>query len=258
MAGPVLEPVKTQRRALPRLASRCSPSAVKEKLIGFYSTGPDVKAADIGIDELLRSKGVAHPVFVVIDVRPHVEGMPVQTYATREVMTDARVVERQFEHLPNEIGASETEEVAVEHLLREVNDPSVSELGAALSAKVEGLRGLESRLVEIASYLDDVASGTLPLNREIVDNVQTMLALLPNLSVAELSESLQRETNDMHLAMMLSSLVRAVIGLHDLASNRIKYRHLDAAGEAVDDDEDDAAAKTEAESKEADKASASK
>lgn len=187
---------------------------------------------------------MAHPVFVVIDIRPEVEGLPIQTYGTKEVMSAAHVVERQFEHLANEVGASESEEVAVEHLLREVNDPSVSELGSSMGAKVEGLRGLEMRLREIASYMDDVSAGKLPLNREIVDNVQTMLALLPNLSVAELSESVQRETNDMHLAMMLSSLVRAVIGLHDLASNRLKYRHLDAAGEAVDDDEGAAEAET--------------
>jgi 26S proteasome regulatory subunit N8 len=211
--------------------------AVKEKLIGFYSTGPDVKPADLRIDELLRSKGVANPVFVVVDVRPEVEGMPIQAYASKEHLSSAGELERQFEHLPNEVGASESEEVAVEHLLREVKDPSVSELGDSMGAKVEGLRGLEARLAEIAAYLDEVAAGSMPLNREIVDNVQTMLALLPNLSVTELSESLQRETNDMHMAMMLASLVRAVIGLHDLASNRLKYRHLDAAGEAVDDDE---------------------
>jgi 26S proteasome regulatory subunit N8 len=213
--------------------------AVKEKLLGFYSTGPDIKAADLGLDSLLRTKGVSNPLMVIVDIRPEVdEGLPVQAYLTKEIVSVGKHSERQFEHIPTEIGASESEEVAVEHLLREVNDPSISELGAALSAKVHGLRGLESRLRDIADYLDDVAAGKLPLNREIVSNVQTMLALLPNLGVAELSQSLQRQTNDMHLAMMIAALVRSVIGIHDLASNRLKYRHLDAAGEMIDVEEE--------------------
>lgn len=214
----------------------------KEKLVGFYSSGPKVKPADAELDELMR-RYIPHPIFLVVDVRPAVEGLPIQAYVSKEVSVEGERTVRQFEHLPSSVGAGEAEEVAVEHLLRDVNDPSVSELGASLRAKLEGLRGLEARLKGIASYLDRVAAGELPMNHEILSNVQTMLALLPNLRVDELSRALQSEVNDMHLALFVGSLVRSVIGLHDLASNRLRYRHLDAAADATTDEAaDDTAA----------------
>ncbi len=41
----------------------------KERIVGFYSTGPGVRENDLRIWELFGRIGVVEPVFVVIDVR---------------------------------------------------------------------------------------------------------------------------------------------------------------------------------------------
>ena len=51
----------------------------------------------------------------------------------------------------------------------------------------------------------------------------TILNLLPNLNTEEMVRSILIKTNDMQLAIYLSSLIRAVIALHDLINNRIRY-----------------------------------
>jgi len=41
---------------------------------------------------------------------------------------EGKEIQRTFEHVPSSVGALEAEEVGVEHLLRDINDPSVSTL----------------------------------------------------------------------------------------------------------------------------------
>ena len=45
------------------------------------------------------------PVFVIIDVRPHVEGIPTTAYMSmEEVESDAEEIKRTFKHIPSSIG----------------------------------------------------------------------------------------------------------------------------------------------------------
>ena len=44
----------------------------------------------------------------------------------------------------------------------------------------------------------------------------------------ELVQSMFVKTNDMHLVLYVSSLVRAILALHGLLVNKIKYRDVDA------------------------------
>ena len=44
------------------------------------------------------------------------------------VAQEGKEIQRSFKHIPSSIGAFEAEEVGVEHLIRDVNDPSVSSL----------------------------------------------------------------------------------------------------------------------------------
>ena len=90
------------------------------------------------------------PVFAIVDVRPGIEGIPTTAYvATDEVQTDGKEIQRVFKHLACHIEAEEAEEVGVEHLLRDINDPSTSILAMKIKQKVSGLAELGSRLVEI-------------------------------------------------------------------------------------------------------------
>lgn len=92
---------------------------------------------------------------------------------------------------------------------------------------MNGLRGLVTRLNEIKEYLENVISGRLPMNHQIAHNLQDIINLLPNLNVEELVKAMLVKTNDMHLVMYISSLIRSVLALHDLLNNKIKYKDMD-------------------------------
>jgi len=71
----------------------------KEKIIGWYSTGPQIKKADVKINEILRRYNTA-PIFVVIRVDEQaVQGMPVEAYTTQEEVDENGNLSRQFVHL---------------------------------------------------------------------------------------------------------------------------------------------------------------
>lgn len=96
----------------------------KEKIVGWYSSGPSIKKADVDINEILR-KYNTNPVFVVIKVHEAESlGIPTEAYCTKEEVDDNGNLLRQFVHIPSSIGASEAEEVGVEHLLRDIKDAS--------------------------------------------------------------------------------------------------------------------------------------
>jgi 26S proteasome regulatory subunit N8 len=112
-------------------------------------------------------------------------------------------------------------------LLRDINDPTTSQLALDIKQKVHGLRGLQGRLQEIHEYLSKVADGRMPINNQISYNLQNILNLLPNLNVEELVKSMLVKTNDTHLVMYVSALVRSILALHDLLNNKIKYKDMD-------------------------------
>ena len=87
--------------------------------------------------------------------------------------------------------------------------------------------GLLGRLQEIRVYLEKVISGAVPVNHQIAYNLQNIFNLLPNLNLEELVRSMLVKTNDMHLVAYVSSLVRSVVALHALLTNKIKYKDID-------------------------------
>ncbi|TFJ84018.1 hypothetical protein NSK_005113 [Nannochloropsis salina CCMP1776] len=239
----------------------------KERIVGFYSTGPKIKENDLQIDEVFRRFSSA-PVFVIIDVRPGVEGIPVTAYRSKEEVegvsergreggrqrAEGKEIQRTFEHVPSSVGALEAEEVGVEHLLRDINDPSVSTLANQVKQKLVALAGLRDRLQEMHTYLMQVVEGKLPVNNLIVYNMQvgreeeggkeelreggregglddkTVFNLLPNLNVNELVHGLLVKTNDMHFVIYLSSLIRAVVALHGVVQNKIDFQEMEEGG----------------------------
>jgi 26S proteasome regulatory subunit N8 len=76
--------------------------------------------------------------------------------------------------------------------------------------------------VEIRDYLALVGKGKLPVNHQIMYNLQDIFNLLPDLDgnarEAEIKRTAFRvETNDQSLVVYLSSLIRSVLALHDLS-----------------------------------------
>lgn len=195
----------------------------KERIQGFYSTGPLIRENDLALDELFR-RYCPEPVFVIVDVRPEVRGIPTKAYISEmEVETDGTELSRTFRHIRSTIGAQEAEEVGIEHLLRDINDPSVSTLAHQVKHKVTALEGLRERLLQMKEYLENVAGGRMPPNNQITYNMQTIFNLLPNLNVEHMVRAMTVKVNDMHLVIYLTALIRSIISLHDLLSNRIQF-----------------------------------
>jgi 26S proteasome regulatory subunit N8 len=108
----------------------------------------------------------------------------------------------------------------VEHLLRDIKDSTTTTLSTRVAEQLASLRGLQSRLTDIRNYLQDVARGKMPVNHQIVYNLQDALNLLPDLNDSALTQSFSSTTNDELLVVYLSSLMRAVIALHALVDNK--------------------------------------
>ena len=203
---------------------------VKERVVGFYSSGPQIRQNDLRIYDIVKRflplRTIPPPVFCIIDVRPDRQSTPTTAYkVVEEVSTKdgRREVKLNFAHVPCEMGATEAEEVGVEHLLRDINDPTVSTVASLIKGKISGLATLAEKLVECKDYLEECVRGDQKVNPEIVANLQTILNLLPNLNTEEMVRSILIKTNDMQLAIYLSALIRSVIALHDLINNRIQY-----------------------------------
>lgn len=202
----------------------------KERVVGFYSTGPSIRPNDLRIYDIVKrflpKNAVTPPIFCIIDIRPDRQSTPTTSYkVVEEISTKEgqRQVKLSFAHVPSEMGANEPEEVGVEHLLRDINDPTISTVASLIKGKLAGLATLTEKLVECKDYLEACVRGSTKVNPEIVANLQTIINLLPNLNTEEMVRSMLIKTNDMHMAIYLSALIRSVIALHDLVNNKIRY-----------------------------------
>lgn len=244
----------------------------KEKLIGWYHTGPKLRASDLEINELFK-KYTTNPLLLIVDVQPKPVGIPTDAYiAVEEIKEDGTSTEKTFVHIPSSIEAEEAEEIGVEHLLRDVRDAAAGSLSIRITNLLQSLKGLQSHIRDIALYLQRVVEGELPVNHVILGKLQDVFNLLPNLSTpgspaassvtgvstsdgsAEppnaLSKAYTIKTNDDMMIVYLSSLVRAIIAFHDLIENKIENRKSSAIGEKTDSDEKKEDAKEEESGKE--------
>ncbi|RDW69165.1 proteasome regulatory particle lid subunit RPN8 [Aspergillus mulundensis] len=213
----------------------------REKLVGWYHSGPKLRASDLEINELFK-RYTPNPLLVIVDVQPKEVGVPTDAYfAVDEIKDDGTTTSRTFVHTPSTIEAEEAEEIGVEHLLRDIRDVAVGTLSTRITSQLQSLQGLHLRLRDIGQYLQKVLDHELPVNHAILGNLQDVFNLLPNLSTpattprvggepeqstdnAELARAMSIKTNDQLMAIYLSSLVRAVTAYHDLIENKIQNR----------------------------------
>ncbi|CAH0404650.1 unnamed protein product [Chilo suppressalis] len=196
----------------------------REKVVGWYHTGPKLHQNDVAINELIR-RYCPNSVLVIIDAKPKDLGLPTEAYqAVEEVHDDGSPTTRTFEHVPSEIGAEEAEEVGVEHLLRDIKDTTVGSLSQRVTNQLLGLRGLHSQLSEIRDYLIQVGQGALPMNHQIIYQLQDIFNLLPDIANDNFIDNLYIKTNDQSLVVYLAALVRSIIALHNLINNKITNR----------------------------------
>ncbi|KAJ3432508.1 26s proteasome non-atpase regulatory subunit 7 [Anaeramoeba flamelloides] len=201
----------------------------KERIVGWYSTGPSIRKSDLDIHEIFR-KYTQDPAFVIINVHQGDEALeiPVKSFRSiEEVKKDGQESKRTFKHCPSEVGAFEAEEVGVEHLLRDIKDTTVNNLTTNIGSKISALKGFKERLNEMSKYLQDVLAGKLQPNHLIISNIQDIFNIGLNLDTNNLNSQISITNNDMTLTIYLSSMVRSVIALHDLIENKIQNREIE-------------------------------
>ena len=181
----------------------CKKINAKEKLIGWYHSGPKLRASDLKINDLFKKYTTAAsassssaaaspsssssssgfgPLLLIVDVEQSGVGLPIDAYvAVEQVKDDGTSTERIFVHLPSTIEAEEAEEIGVEHLLRDVRDPAAGSLSIRLTNQLKSLQGLQRKLNDIVLYLNKVIAKELPVNHAILGKLQDVFNLLPNL-----------------------------------------------------------------------------
>merc|ERR1711935_394896 len=218
--------------------------AAKEKIVGWYSTGPKIKPVDIEIHDLIRNY-TPNPVYVVIDVKAREMGTTTEAYvALEEEKQDGTSTVYTFHHVPSEIGAEEAEEIGVEHLLRDIKHANTSTLSEQVGNRLNAMKGLHSRLQDMMKYLENVIAKKLPVNNEIVGTIQDIFNLLPNLSIEEMVKAFAIKTNDMTLVIYLSSMIRSIIALHNMINNKIENKNAEDKSSHSKEAIKDAAEKT--------------
>lgn len=176
----------------------------KLKIMGWYHTGPKMYENDLEITKSLVSF-VKSPFLVIINVHLGNCDLPVQTFRLDE--------QDEFMHVNSSIEAEEAEEVGVEHLIRDIREEASGSITARMKEIRESLVVCENVLLEIGSYLDDVLSGNLQPNKEIVDLCQEIFNSIP-----KLEEPLDEAFSDCYV----SELTKTVIALNDLKRNRFE------------------------------------
>lgn len=217
----------------------------KEKLIGWYHSGPKLKASDLKINDVFK-RYTANPLLVIVDVQPRTVGIPTDAYfAVDDIKNDGSKAERTFVHIPSSIEAEEAEEIGVEHLLRDIRDQAAGNLSLRVTQSYQSLLGLHQKLREIATYLEKVYEKKLPMNHSILGKLQNVFNLLPNLDYGEaqidqitsatradnvenssnpLATGFTVKTNDEMMMVYVSTLVRSIIAFHDLIENKLENK----------------------------------
>lgn len=175
---------------------------------------------------------------------------------------DGTATQKTFMHVPSTIEAEEAEEIGVEHLLRDIKNLSTGTLSARVADRLTSLKGLAVHLGEIRDYLSSVVAGEMPVNHQIIYNLQDIFNLLPTLEGLEKSADGKRPftvaTNDELLVLYLSSMIRSVIALHNLVNNKLENTNADNGIEEEEDKKESEVKKEVKDEKEKDKSKTDK
>lgn len=155
----------------------------KEKLIGWYHSGPKLRSNDLKINEVLKSF-IPDPLLLIVDVNSTDKiDIPTDCYvAVEDIKEDGSTSEKSFLHLPSIIQAEEAEEIGVGHLLRDIRDQACGNLALNLTNNFKSLTSLSQRLLNIVDYINKVIVGELPINNVILGKLQDIFNLFPNIS----------------------------------------------------------------------------
>ena len=128
---------------------------------------------------------------------------------------------------------------------RDIQDKTVGTLSQRISSQLLSLQGLQTHLEGIHDYLQKVTQKKLPMNHQILYQLQDIFNLLPNLNLDVFTRSFAVKTNDQLLVVYIASLVRSVIALHTLIENKVSNREAEKQEKEGERKKDDMKAKKE-------------
>ena len=198
----------------------------REKIVGWYSSGPKIRPHDIEINDVFR-KYCPNPVFVIINVQEKVEslGIPAESYTMKEEIDQDGHLVKTFCKLNTVIEASLPEEIGVEFMLKDINDSSrIGSMSKVASDKVLSFKALLDRLNQIREYLNKVINNKIPVNPQIIYNIQEIFNYLPNFENENVIKAYSIQTNNNYLVLYLSWVVKTIIALHKLVNNKISLK----------------------------------
>ncbi|EGR34795.1 26S proteasome protein, macropain, putative [Ichthyophthirius multifiliis] len=196
----------------------------REKFIGWYTTGQNYKQHDIQINEVFK-KYTPNPILLIVDVQNQDKlALPTEAYCSVEEVSKQGEIIKRFVHLASTVEAFEPEEIGVEHLLREIRDISVNSLTNQVNDKIQALKGMMGKILQIKDYLEKVLSGKAVVKNEIIFNIQQILNLLPNLNDEKMIRAFSAKNNDMVFVLYVCSLTKSIISLHNLINNKLENK----------------------------------
>lgn len=173
----------------------------KEKIVGWYHSGPKMYKNDIEISKSFN-KYCDNPLLAIVNVTMEANDIPVQIYQLKD---DDNLV-----NLNVQIGADETEEVGVEHLLRDIKEGTGSSIKDQVAQIVDSLKMYRSSIDDIIRYIENVESG-MSYDFEIIELLQNILNDVPKIT----------KTIDMSEIYSVE-LANTLIALNDLQKNRVE------------------------------------
>jgi len=192
-----------------------------ETILGWYHSGGELKANDITIHQSFQQY-TSSPLLLCVNVSATSHELPVKAYLSEKTIAVHTTEEIEtFMNLDVILVASPPEEVGVEHVLRDVQDMEhIPTLSMEMQQKKTGLGVLRERLTSIKGYLEDVREGKLPFNQDILYLLQDLFNIMPDINNPRLKASMIKVTNDQTLSVYVASIVRTVLSLDGLITNR--------------------------------------
>lgn len=171
----------------------------KEKIVGWYHSGPKLHSIDLDIARAM-TEYCRTPILSVINVHLGTDDIPCQAFKLDR--------DGELSHMNVQIGADETEEVGVEHLLRDIKEGTGCSIKDRVGGIVNSLRMYRECLSTIVEYIGGVQGGARP-NKKIMGLLQEIL------------DSVPKYARDVNMNQVyVAELANALVAMNDLKKNR--------------------------------------
>lgn len=197
----------------------------KERIIGWYHSGSKLKETDLQIHQVFKEYCKDPALFVLPCDDGSGKGADFLDATFNGYLEKEEGEGKKFIPLPITVESEEAEEIGVEHLVRDIKDPSQGNLSSTIRDKVVALAELEGHLGTIGKYLERVANKDLPINHKIMYNLQNIFNLMPNsLENEQIQKMLTLYSNDSMMMNYVGSMMKGIVSLHSLIDNSLAFK----------------------------------